>query len=34
LANVKHDVDDDRGQIRAGIFLSGESAKLMKLGNI
>lgn len=34
LSNVKHDVDDDRGQIRAGIFLSAESAKLIKMGNI
>jgi hypothetical protein len=34
LANMKRDTDDDKGQVRAALFLSSESAKLVKHGRI
>jgi len=31
---MKRDADDDKGQVRAALFLSSESAKLVKHGRI
>lgn len=34
LANMKRDTDDEKGSVRAALFLSSESAKLVKHGRI
>lgn len=34
LANKKEDKDDEKGQLRASLFLSSESVKLIKHGRI
>jgi hypothetical protein len=34
LANVKRDTDDEKGTLRAALFISAESAKLVKHGRI